>query len=1045
MDLIGTTLGQYHIVEAIGHGGMASVFKARQPTLDRDVAVKVLLPHQAATPEFRERFIREAKAIAQLNHPNILPVIDYGQEDDLNYIVMKYVASGTLADRLKRPIDLAATTNLIGQIAAALDHAHQRGIIHRDVKPSNVLLDDNEWVQLADFGLAKLLAGDQMLTSSGLSMGTPAYLSPEQGQGETIDRHADIYSLGVMLYEMVTGRLPFTAETPMGVIIKHIYELPLAPRALNPAIPEALETVMLKGLAKPIEQRYHSAGELARALQQAVASAPSVVLAPTIGLDSNATPLLSPRQSPPTPIVVSNRVLFEETTPAVPHFIGREVELTAYGARLERDRFVVITGMAGMGKTTLGAKLARDVAVEPDRIFWFTFDHVEKSNTDALYWAIAAFLENRGNVSLAHYLRGEIGAQKPLERTARLNLLIAALAGGDYVLCFDDFQIAADAPEVAYFFQQIRQRFVDVRQPLPARIIIMGRAVSPDMEHLVSESLHGLTLEATPQFLLDRNVALAPEHLQQLWRHTAGNPMLLELSAGALVDVSAEAAGNFVNTLLRRGDIRDYLLHNIYQALTPAEQVVMRALAVFPGPIDRSGVEELLSDDDLGSIAHQLDALANKHVLDLTPDDQIDCHDLVREYCYHILSRRDRDRFHERAARYFEQEKNWLAAAYHHLERRETARALDLLVAHADDIINSGGVAALSQQLSRFTTATLTPDQRQALYKTQGYSLRIRGEHQQAIIAYQAALEQAVTDADRADLLHRLVGLAVATGDYERALELARQSLQVGEAGNQLDVIASAHNDLGMAHMYLGHLDKARQHLLIGQQIAGRLSAKKLLAENALELGLTAWKERNLDEARAYFETSRQLFHDIADRKNEALALGNLGLICGEVNDGRRQVAYYQQAVDIHRQIGDIDGLQIAYNNLGYLYLSQENYAAAVENYTALAGLARTSENTLMRSLADAGLADAFLGSGAVHQALSYALSALRLSEEAANRMAQGICQRTLGDVWLALGDAAQAKASYEQSIPILEEFNEEHDLTKARQGVDIAVSRLAT
>ncbi len=205
MDLTGTTLGQYHIVEAIGHGGMAVVYKAQQPALDRFVAIKVLLPHQADTPEFRARFTREAKAVAQLNHPNILPIIDYGQSDELNYIVMKYVAGGTLADRLKHPIDLATTARLITQIAAALDHAHQRGILHRDVKPSNVLLDEGEWVQLADFGLAKMLIGEQDLTTSGLSMGTPAYLSPEQGQGLPCDQHADIYSLGVVAYEMIDG------------------------------------------------------------------------------------------------------------------------------------------------------------------------------------------------------------------------------------------------------------------------------------------------------------------------------------------------------------------------------------------------------------------------------------------------------------------------------------------------------------------------------------------------------------------------------------------------------------------------------------------------------------------------------------------------------------------------------------------------------------------------------------------------------------------------------------------------------------------------
>ncbi|HSD83460.1 MAG TPA: protein kinase, partial [Anaerolineae bacterium] len=716
MDLIGKTLGQYHIVEPIGHGGMAAVFKAHQPALDRFVAVKVLLPQQASTPEFRERFIREARAIAQLNHPNILPIIDYGQADDLIYIVMKYVAGGTLSERLKRPIDLATTTGLIMQTAAALDHAHQRGVVHRDVKPSNVLLDDGQWVQLADFGLAKLLAGDQALTTSGLSLGTPAYLSPEQGQGSPIDHHADIYSLGVMLYEMITGRLPFTAESPMGVIVKHVYEQPVSPRALNPDIPEALEAVILKGLAKPIEERYHSAGELAHALQVAVSEMPLLAFSPVSGLDANATPPFGPRLTPPTPLVISNKVLFEETVPAVPHFIGREVELAAYEARLERDRLVIITGLAGIGKTTLGAKLARRAAVDADNIFWFTFDSVEKCTIEALYWAIATFLENRGEASLAHYLRGEIGVQRPLERLARLNLLIAALASGRYVLCFDDFQIAAGVPEVEYFFKQIRQRFVELKQPLPARFIVMGRTVPPDMGHLVPEALRGLTAETTQQFLIERGVSLSPERLTQLWQQTEGNPKLLELSAGALTDLPDEAAAQFIASLLRRSDIRDYLMRNIYAVLTSDEQAVMGALSVFPGPIERSGVEELLGDERLGPLAQHLDALASKHVLDLTPDDQIDCHDLVREYCYHILSRRDRDRFHQRAADYFAQEQNWLAAGHHHFQRRDFDTALELLITRRDAIINSGGASALSELLARFNATSLMPAQRVSLH-----------------------------------------------------------------------------------------------------------------------------------------------------------------------------------------------------------------------------------------------------------------------------------------------------------------------------------------
>jgi tetratricopeptide (TPR) repeat protein len=297
MDLIGRTLdGKYRIVGEIGQGGMASVFKAYQPALDRYVAIKVLPAQHALAPGFSERFVREARAVAQLNHPNILSVIDFGQDEGLSYIVMKYVAGGTLKDRLGQPMKLAETVRIVGQIAAALDHAHGRGVLHRDVKPSNVLLDEGDWVQLADFGLAKMLVGDEGLTATGVGIGTPSYMSPEQGQGLPVDQRADIYSLGVVLYEMVTGRLPYSAETPMAIVIKHIYEpLPL-PRQLNPALPEAVERVILKAMAKASTDRYASAGELARALEQAVgglsptseASTAKVVTEEKSGLTSQA-------------------------------------------------------------------------------------------------------------------------------------------------------------------------------------------------------------------------------------------------------------------------------------------------------------------------------------------------------------------------------------------------------------------------------------------------------------------------------------------------------------------------------------------------------------------------------------------------------------------------------------------------------------------------------------------------------------------------------------------------------------------------------------
>jgi branched-chain amino acid transport system substrate-binding protein len=268
--MIGSSVGPYRILERLGRGGMAVVYKAYQPGLDRYVALKILPAHLADEPGFGERFKREARAVAKLEHPHILPVYDYGQEGDLSYIAMRYVEGGTLKGLLGEPLELPLIVDLIGQIGEALDYAHEHGVIHRDVKPSNVLLDKDNWALLTDFGVARMVEATQQLTATGVGVGTPAYMSPEQGQGKKVDGRSDIYSLGVTLYEMLTGRVPFEAETPLAVVWKHVNEpLPL-PSSINPEVPEAVERVVLKAMAKAPEDRYSTAGELAMALQKAV-------------------------------------------------------------------------------------------------------------------------------------------------------------------------------------------------------------------------------------------------------------------------------------------------------------------------------------------------------------------------------------------------------------------------------------------------------------------------------------------------------------------------------------------------------------------------------------------------------------------------------------------------------------------------------------------------------------------------------------------------------------------------------------------------------
>ncbi len=266
-DLIGKTIGPYRILEQIGVGGMATVYKAYQPSMDRYIALKILPHYVSEDQNFAKRFQREARAIAKLEHPHILPVYDYGEYEGVTYIAMRYVEAGTLKQHLaKGPLPLDEINRLIGQIGNALDYAHRLGVIHRDVKPSNVLIDEQGNTYLTDFGLARMMEASQELTGSGVGVGTPAYMSPEQGQGIKADHRSDLYSLGVILYEMVTGHVPFEAETPMAVMLKHITDpLPL-PRTLRPDVPEAIERVILKALAKNPADRFQTAGELVQAL-----------------------------------------------------------------------------------------------------------------------------------------------------------------------------------------------------------------------------------------------------------------------------------------------------------------------------------------------------------------------------------------------------------------------------------------------------------------------------------------------------------------------------------------------------------------------------------------------------------------------------------------------------------------------------------------------------------------------------------------------------------------------------------------------------------
>ncbi len=387
----GENAGPYRIITQLGSGGMATVYKAYHAALDRYVAIKVM--HQALKqdPNFLGRFQREAKIVARLEHPHIVPVYDFSEHEGQPYLVMRFVEGETLKSRMQAgKLTLTQTMDIMRPVCQALDYAHNQGVLHRDIKPSNILITPQNGVFLTDFGLAKIAQTGESTLSQDMMVGTPQYISPEQAQGRSdLDARTDIYSLGVVLYELLVGRVPFQADTPYAVVHDHIFTPLPMPRSLNPALPEPFERVLLKALSKERDDRYTSVSDFLAAMEKAAAEAAQAAstvvappAAPTVVAPIPSAPVEKPSQPAAPAARKSRRVLW--------------IALGGIGLLLLCvAAFLVATSLSGRAQLQSARKLRDQGKVDPALA---EYEAAAKTNARLLsaYLEPAEMLMNRG-------------------------------------------------------------------------------------------------------------------------------------------------------------------------------------------------------------------------------------------------------------------------------------------------------------------------------------------------------------------------------------------------------------------------------------------------------------------------------------------------------------------------------------------------------------------------------------------------------------------------------------------------------------------------
>jgi predicted ATPase len=946
--LIGALLlKRYRLDAELGRGGMGVVYRSHDTLLDRDVAVKFLSATGLAS-EGRARLLHEAQAVAQLNHPNIVGVYDVGFADEAErepFIVMELVEGESLY-RL-RPTALSETLALARQICAALEHAHRHGIIHRDLKPENVIVTPNGVAKLMDFGLAS--SGASRLNTQGTIVGTVHYLAPEQALGQALDGRADLYALGVMLYELTTGQLPFTGDDPVTIIAQHL-QAPVVPvRTLRADLPLALEAIILKLLAKAPADRFASAGEVG------------------VALAALAVP-------PPSPAELPHNLPIQLTS-----FVGREEELAQVKRRLKASRLLTLVGAGGCGKTRLALQVAEDLTAEyPDGVWLVELAALSDPALIVQKVASAVGLSEESDRPLLETLTGYLCARHMLLVLDNCEHLISACARLAEALlrACSNVWILATSRETLGIAGESAFGVPSLPVPDPGRWLPAETGADSAAELL---AYPGVRLFADRAQTVLPDFQLTPANARtvaQICYRLDGIPLAIELAAARVRALSVEQIAARLDdrfrlltggsrTALPRHQTLQALIDWSYELLAEAERALLDRLSVFAGGWTLEAAEAVCAEAGIQAVEvlDLLTRLVDKSlVLVETRNGEARYRtlDTIQQYAREkALHSGDAARVRARHLDFFVK---LAETAEAHLRRADQFLWLNRLEAEAYNFRAALGWAQASgeaeaglrlagtlfwfwllrgyvnegrrwlEEMLALSAGSVGGLVRARALRAAGFLAVSQGDSGGGRSQLEASLALFREAGDQVGISDSLLGLgrtAYFQGNYPVARALFEESLAVGRAAGYAWGSAQALYRLGMVLLIQGEYAPARLHFEESVATFRALGDRWGLSYSLTALGEEALRRGDYATAHAVLEESRLVFQELGSKSGIAMALSELGWLALSQGDYLAARACLEESLALRRDVGHRVGMAIAYNLLGDVALHLGEYAQA--------------------------------------------------------------------------------------------------------------------